>query len=237
MIGDGWSSLSRGRRALLLLALAAIGYLLFQTRTPPARLSGWSGNPFVASAAGGAAGAEAAALLQPRIAAPTAVAPQPVVGVAQAGRGSSGDDDTPTGNPLHARNTVMTQGYGVGSHAPAEIWGAVDLALDGNGDGQADPDGSWNAPVYATHRGVIHLARDTWPAGNHIWVEGANYKTGYSHLQDFAPGLQDGQVVERGQLIAFLGSTGEASGPHLDYQVWKDGVNVNPLDYGALDTQ
>jgi murein DD-endopeptidase MepM/ murein hydrolase activator NlpD len=162
-------------------------------------------------------------------------APQPIVGVAQAGRGLGGDDNAPRGNPLGVPNAVMTQGYGVGSHAPANIWGAVDLAIDGNGDGQADPDGSWGAPVHATHRGVVHLARDTWPAGNHIWVDGDGYKTGYSHLQDFAPGLQDGQTVERGQLIGFMGATGEASGPHLDYQVWKDGENVNPLDYGALD--
>jgi murein DD-endopeptidase MepM/ murein hydrolase activator NlpD len=215
MIGDGWPSLSRGRAALVLLALLGLGYLLLQTRTAPAQLSGWSGNPFLASASG-------------------AGAPAPLVGEAQAGRGLPDDgQDPPYGNPLHAPNTVITQGYGVGTHAPANIWGAVDLALDGNGDGQADPKGSWGAPIYATHRGIVHLARNSWPAGNHIWVEGVHYKTGYSHLQDFA--VQDGQIVERGQLIAYMGATGEASGPHLDYQVWKDGVNVNPLDYGALD--
>jgi hypothetical protein len=56
MIGGGWPSLSRGRAALLILALLGIGYLLLQTRIAPARLSGWSGSPFLASA-GGAAGA------------------------------------------------------------------------------------------------------------------------------------------------------------------------------------
>src|SRR3954454_23379695 len=136
MIGDGWPSLSRGRAVLLLLALVGLGYLLLQTRTPPARLSGWSGNPFLASAGAGAAA--------------------PLVGVTQAGRGLSDDEqDVPQGNPLRAPNAVMTQGYGVGSHAPANIWGAVDLAIDGDGDGQADPKGSWGAPVYATHRGIV----------------------------------------------------------------------------------
>ena len=223
MIGDGWPSLTNGRKVLLVLALIGLGYLLLQTRTSPARLSGWSGNPFV--------GARAVV-----VAADSQVDQPPgIVGVTQAGRGLTPDDaDVPQSSPLRAANVVMTQGYGVGSHAPAEIWGAVDLALDGDGDGQADPQGSLGAPVYATHRGVVHLARDTWPAGNHIWVEGLRFKTGYSHLKDFAPDLQDGQTVERGQLIGYVGSTGEASGPHLDYQVWKDGVNVNPLDYGAM---
>jgi murein DD-endopeptidase MepM/ murein hydrolase activator NlpD len=224
MIGDGWPSLTNGRKVLLALALIGLGYLLIQTRTSPARLSGWSGNPFV-----GASGAAVAAD-------PLNNQPVGIVGVTQAGRGlTPGDDDEPQGSPLRVANAVMTQGYGVGSHAPASIWGAVDLALDGDGDGQADPQGSLGAPVYATHRGVVHLARDTWPAGNHIWVEGVRFKTGYSHLKDFAPGLQDGQMVERGQLIAYIGSTGSSSGPHLDYQVWRDGVNVNPLDYGAIE--
>jgi len=47
--------------------------------------------------------------------------------------------------------------------------------------------------------------------------------------------VQDGQEVKRGELIGYVGSTGQSSGPHLDYQVWEDGVNVNPLDYGVLE--
>ena len=81
-------------------------------------------------------------------------------------------------------------------------------------------------------RGVVKLAPNSVPAGNHIWVTGDHWKTGYSHLKAFA--AHDGQVVERGTLIGYMGATGEASGPHLDYQVWHDGVNQNPLDFGAL---
>lgn len=216
MIDGGWSALPLGRKVLLILAVIGLGYLLYQRQPGPALLSPWGGAPFLAAAG--------------------AVAAPPIVAEAapQAGRGLvPGDQDTPYGNPLGVPNTVMTQGYGVGSHAPANIWGAVDLAIDGNGDGHADPQGSWGAPIHATHRGVVHLARDTYPAGNHIWLEGDHFKTGYSHLKDFA--VQDGQTVEPGQIIGYVGSTGESSGPHLDYQVWKDGVNVNPLDYGALE--
>ena len=217
---DQWPYLTRGRTMLLILALIGLGYLLLQMQQGPVQLSNWSGNgnPFAASIAG--------ALPQPQ-----AIVIQ---AAPQTGRGEPlANADTPSSNPLGLANTVMTQGYGVGSHAPANIWGAVDLAIDSNGNGQADPQGSEGTPVYATHDGVVQLARDTYPAGNHIWLVGDHFKTGYSHLRDFA--VQDGQSVKRGDVIGYVGSTGDSSGPHLDYQVWQDGVNVNPLDFGALN--
>jgi len=222
LFDGGWPYLTRGRAILLILALLGLGYLLLQMRQGPVELSNWSGNgnPFAASAAG----------------ALPHIQPQGLVFQAapQTGRGQLiANADTPSGNPLGLPNTVLTQGYGVGSHAPANIWGAVDLAIDSNGDGQADPQGTEGAPVYATHDGVVQLARDTYPAGNHIWLAGDHFKTGYSHLKGFA--VQEGQAVKRGDVIGYVGSTGESSGPHLDYQVWQDGVNVNPLDFGALD--
>ncbi|NJK80790.1 MAG: M23 family metallopeptidase [Chloroflexaceae bacterium] len=130
----------------------------------------------------------------------------------------------------------MTQGYGEGSHAPANVWGAIDLALDGDGDGAADPDGTWGQPIYATHAGVIKATPNSWPAGNHVWITNDQYRTGYAHLQDFA--VQDGQFVQRGTLIGHIGSTGQSSGPHLDYQIWRmqggTWINVNPLGYEPL---
>ncbi len=207
------------RSAVLGLALLGLVYLFFSARSGPgARLSLWS-------PAGG----------QAQVAAAAQARPGGLVGQAQ-GRGFGGDL-RPQGNPLGAPNTVMTQGYGVGSHAPAETWGAVDLAIDGNGDGSADPQGSWEHPVYATHSGVVKLTPNSWPAGNHIWVTNDEYRTGYAHLAGFA--VADGQQVRPGDLIGYIGSTGQSSGPHLDYQVWamQNGawVNQTPLDFGALD--
>jgi murein DD-endopeptidase MepM/ murein hydrolase activator NlpD len=150
------------------------------------------------------------------------------------GRGQPGvAEDVPFGNPLRSPNTVMTQGYGVGSHAPAETWGAIDLALGPNG--YATPGDSDGAPIYTTHSGTVRITPNSYPAGNHVWVIGERYKTGYAHLKGFAPGLVDGQQVRRGDLIGYIGSTGSSSGPHLDYQVWRDGVNVNPLDYNPFE--
>lgn len=140
--------------------------------------------------------------------------------------------DQPWGNPTDSTGVVLTQGYGIGSHAPAEIWGGVDLAIDGDGNGDADPGGSMGAPLYATMSGVIELKANSMPAGNHLWIKNERYKVGYGHLKDFA--VEDGQTVKRGDLIAYMGSTGQSSGPHLHYHIWRDGVNVNPMEYGAL---
>ncbi len=216
-MGEQWPYLTRGRTILLILALVGLGYLLLQTRQSPTRISAWSASPFAAASIG-IVNAQPPAIV--------------VEAAPQTGRGQPGND-VPSGNPLGVPNMVMTQGYDVGSHAPAAIWGGVDLAIDGNGDGQADPEGTFGQPIYATHAGIAHMKFDTWPAGNYLTIEGERYKTAYAHLNEYA--VQDGQAVARGQIVGYIGSTGQSSGPHLHYEVWQDGVNVNPLDYGALE--
>ncbi len=152
------------------------------------------------------------------------------------GSGVPVNDLIPAGNPLGASNAVITQGYGVGTHAPADVWGAIDLALDGNGDGSADPQGSLGKPIYATHGGVVKVTPNSYPAGNHVWVINDQYRTGYAHLLDIT--VSNGQEVRRGTQIGTIGSTGMSSGPHLDYQVWEkrngNWINVNPMDYSPM---
>jgi murein DD-endopeptidase MepM/ murein hydrolase activator NlpD len=220
VINNGWPELTTGRRVALALALFGLIYLLWPTRQNAATLSGWTGRPIAVPAGG-------VAKVQP-------VQPLPIQGqaVPLTGRGP-GDADLPFGDPLGDAKRILTQGYDVGSHAPAAIWGGVDLAIDGDNDGQADPQGTMGAPVYATHAGVARVKPDTWPAGNYLAIEGEHYKTAFAHLSVYE--VQDGEHVERGQLIGRVGATGQASGPHLHYEVWKDGVNVNPLDYEVME--
>lgn len=198
-------------RGLLLLAVFLLAGFVLWSRSGDAatRLSAWR------------AGSTALA---------AARAPAGLSGVAQErqlGRGLPGEA-RPEGNPLQASATVMTQGYGVGTHAPAEIWGAIDLAVDGNGDGYAEGDASWYTPIVATHDGTVTVSLDTFPAGNHVWVNepGGVWRTGYSHLAIIT--VISGQYVRAGEQIGLLGSSGMSSGPHLDYQVWRGGVNVDP---------
>jgi murein DD-endopeptidase MepM/ murein hydrolase activator NlpD len=55
------------------------------------------------------------------------------------------------------------------------------------------------------------------------------YETYYLHLSAFAPRIRAGARVDQGQVIGRVGSTGLASGPHLDYRLRKNGTFVNPL--------
>jgi len=131
-------------------------------------------------------------------------------------------------SPLGTGSVVMTQGYGVGTHAPAGIWGAVDLAIDGDGDGFADPIGTQGVPIFATHNGVAHVFLDSWPGGNFVRVadEQAGWATAYAHLDSIF--VTEGQNIVAGTMIGTAGSSGMASGPHLHYEVWHGDENVDP---------
>ncbi|HSG27822.1 MAG TPA: M23 family metallopeptidase, partial [Candidatus Krumholzibacterium sp.] len=65
--------------------------------------------------------------------------------------------------------------------------------------------------------------------GNYIKVKhNSNYISYYLHLSKFAKGIHAGVRVKQGQVIGYVGQTGLASGPHLDYRVKKNGKFVNP---------
>jgi murein DD-endopeptidase MepM/ murein hydrolase activator NlpD len=157
------------------------------------------------------------------------VAPPPLP-VIEPASGFTLSAEGPRGCPVQPTvgRVVMTQGYGVGTHAPAEIWGAIDLAVDGNGDGYADHAGSWYQPIVATHEGHVSVNLDTYPGGNYVSVRDPSgvWRTGYAHLALVT--VTNDQFVRAGEVIGLMGSTGMSTGPHLDYQVWRSGVNLDP---------
>jgi murein DD-endopeptidase MepM/ murein hydrolase activator NlpD len=55
------------------------------------------------------------------------------------------------------------------------------------------------------------------------------YQTAYLHLSRFASGIRSGARVQQGQVIGFVGSTGLATAPHLDYRVQQNGRYIDPL--------
>ena len=82
--------------------------------------------------------------------------------------------------------------------------------------------------VYATANGVVEAVNtEIWGYGQHILINHGNgFTTLYGHLSKFK--VKRGQKVIRGQLIGLIGSTGKSTGPHLHYEVHKNGEKLNP---------
>ncbi len=86
-------------------------------------------------------------------------------------------------------------------------------------------------PIYATGDGVVAKADNTASGyGNHIVIRhGFGYETLYGHLSKYK--CRAGQSIKRGNVIGYVGSTGRSEGPHLHYEVHKNGKVVNPLNF------
>lgn len=85
-------------------------------------------------------------------------------------------------------------------------------------------------PVRAVADGVVTFKGWGGGGGNTLKIKHAgNLVTGYLHLSGFAKGIKQGSRVKQGDLIGYVGSTGTSTGPHLDYRIWKNGVNIDPL--------
>lgn len=70
--------------------------------------------------------------------------------------------------------------------------------------------------------------------GNYLKIKhNSVYTTTYMHLNGFAKKIQKGKSVKQGEVIGYVGSTGLATGPHLDYRVHKNNVPINPLTMEA----
>lgn len=89
-------------------------------------------------------------------------------------------------------------------------------------------------PVHALGDGVVIKRVYTRGGGNYIKIKhNSVYSTGYMHLKGFAKGIKVGTRVSQGQVIGYVGMTGLATGPHLDFRVWQNGKNINPLHVDA----
>ncbi len=89
-------------------------------------------------------------------------------------------------------------------------------------------------PVYSLGNGTVIHAKYSRGAGHYIKIKHNNiYTTGYMHLRGYAKGIRKGASVQQGQLIGYVGSTGLSTGAHLDFRVWKNGKNINPLKIDA----
>jgi len=84
------------------------------------------------------------------------------------------------------------------------------------------------APIMASGDGVVVRARWCGGGGNCIKIKhNSTYQTIYAHMSSFARGMKQGLRVKQGQIIGYVGSTGNSTGPHLHYEVVKNGKKIN----------
>lgn len=85
-------------------------------------------------------------------------------------------------------------------------------------------------PIWVTADGVIDAATYNKFNGNYVKVRhNGTYSTQYLHMSKIAKGIRPGVYVKQGQTIGYVGSTGLATGPHVCYRFWKNGVQVDPF--------
>ncbi len=85
-------------------------------------------------------------------------------------------------------------------------------------------------PIHAAGDGVIKYIGPAAGYGNLVEIRNFGpYTTRYAHMRRFAKGLHDGSRVHQGEVIGYVGETGEATGPHLHFEIRVNGVPHNPL--------
>ena len=97
---------------------------------------------------------------------------------------------------------------------------AVDIAADAGTE------------IYAAASGVVTAASDVsvWPYGKSVTIQhGDGVVTRYAHCSSLAVSV--GQYVEQGQIIGYVGSTGNSEGNHLHFEVYYNNVRVDPDPY------
>lgn len=123
--------------------------------------------------------------------------------------------------PVRYEDVRLTSGFGMRMHpllGSRKMHTGVDLAV---------PSGT---PILAAGNGVVDEAKWKGEYGNYVRIRHVNgYQTAYGHMQRFGAGIREGVRVTQGQVIGYVGSTGQSSGPHLHYEILVNNQLVDPL--------
>jgi murein DD-endopeptidase MepM/ murein hydrolase activator NlpD len=89
---------------------------------------------------------------------------------------------------------------------------------------------AYGTPIFASGNGVIEKVGPEGGYGKYIRIKHNNgYETAYGHMSAFAKGMEIGKRVRQGQVIGFVGSTGQSTGPHVHYEILVNGRFVDPM--------
>ena len=84
-------------------------------------------------------------------------------------------------------------------------------------------------PIFAAGNGLVEYAGRNGGYGKYVRIRhNSTFKTAYAHMHRYGKGIRKGRRVKQGQIIGYVGSTGRSTGPHLHYEVHKNGRQVNP---------
>jgi murein DD-endopeptidase MepM/ murein hydrolase activator NlpD len=118
-------------------------------------------------------------------------------------------------------NAIMRSGFGSRRHP---ILGYVKMHT---GVDWATPYGT---PIFASGNGVVEKVGPEGGYGKYVRLKHNNgYETAYGHMSAFAKGMEPGKRVRQGQVIGFVGSTGQSTGPHVHYEILVNGRFVDPM--------
>ena len=89
---------------------------------------------------------------------------------------------------------------------------------------------AYGTPIFASGNGVLEKVGLEGGYGKYIRIKHNNgYETAYGHMSAFAKGMEIGKRVRQGQVIGFIGSTGQSTGPHVHYEILVNGRFVDPM--------
>lgn len=95
----------------------------------------------------------------------------------------------------------------------------------------------YTSTIYATKAGKVVIATYENSYGNYVMIDhgvdssGNKWATCYAHMSSGTFKVKVGDYVEQGQALGITGSTGHSTGPHLHYEIWKNGERIDPLPY------
>ncbi|BCJ28130.1 M23 family metallopeptidase [Actinocatenispora sera] len=210
----------RGRRALTVAATLTVASAL-GAGAAYAATEHPTGPPTGAPASAAPATADRQRVAQQRASRGRARTASPSASASRSATPSPSPSRSATAKPKPVEWVLPVHGYTVTSQFGAR-WGTnhpgIDLAV-GTG-----------TPVYAAHAGTVTLAGWDGGYGNGVEIDdGAGLSTVYGHNSSVA--VSAGQHVTRGQLIAYSGSTGDSTGPHVHFELRRDGVAFDPVPY------
>ena len=121
------------------------------------------------------------------------------------------------------KNSKITSSYGMRMHP------VLGYERMHNGD---DYKATLNTPIVATADGTIDFIGEKGDYGNYIRINHKNgLQSAYAHLNKYNKNIKNGDLIKQGEIIGYVGSSGLSTGPHLHYEIIRNGEKINPSKF------